>query len=527
MSLLPFLFVCTLGALVTVFVDRFPRVSTAVGVGTVVVALLTALWISPGQPLLIGESGIATTDYLRVFLVLGAITGLLLIVVGAATDGHRHAPPVTLGILATSALALSIPDARHAILAATAGGAIGAFLATGPGAHRAGATAGIRTLRATAVAGTMAVSAMAWIGRDLSDLAAQPIVFGLAYLAVAVAVAVRFGAIPVHTWAARLTDAVPEATLPLVTAWGAAAFAVVALAWADAMVAPLLIDLESARLAVVAIGVVSILLASLAAWIQDDIEHIVGYSIVGDAGVVLLGVAALDPEAWAPARTWIIAFAVTRSAFAAWAAATRATFGTGRVDDLRGWAIRSPLLTVAFAGVVLAGIGIPGLAAFDARSRLVELSIGGPLGTVVLLGTLTPLAYYGRLLAVGVARPGPSRADGPAWRPTMTAVDLTDLPGWLVRTWSTNRIPVATATAVLLAALAVTVGAGGFGGPEAAAGLPPSLDVARESFEPGASPEPEPSFPPEESLPPEESSGTGGSASPQAEPEESASPGNS
>jgi NADH:ubiquinone oxidoreductase subunit 2 (subunit N) len=158
----------------------------------------------------------------------------------------------------------------------------------------------------------MAIAATAWIGRDLSELAAQPIVFGIAYLAFALAVAVRFGAIPAHTWAARLTDAVPETTLPLVTAIAPAALAIIALAWADASIAPLALDLTSVRFVVLAVAVASIFLASVAAFIQDDIEHIVGYAIVGDAGVVLLAVAALDPAAWAPARIWILAFVVAR-----------------------------------------------------------------------------------------------------------------------------------------------------------------------------------------------------------------------
>src|SRR4029079_13696012 len=97
---------------------------------------------------------------------------------------------------------------------------------------------GTRVLRATAVSGTMAIAAAAWIGRDLSELAAQPIVFGLAYLAFALAVAIRFGAIPAHRWAAGRTDAVPETTLPLVTAIASAALAIIALAWADASIAP-------------------------------------------------------------------------------------------------------------------------------------------------------------------------------------------------------------------------------------------------------------------------------------------------
>ena len=135
------------------------------------------------------------------------------------------------------------------------------------------------------VAGALAIAATAWFGRDLSQLAAQPVVFGLAYLAFAVAVAMRFGAIPFHLWAARLSDVVPEAALPILTALAPATLAIVALAWTDASVAPLLVDLWPVRLIVLSIAIASIVLAAVAAFVQDDIEHILGYSIVGDAGV--------------------------------------------------------------------------------------------------------------------------------------------------------------------------------------------------------------------------------------------------
>ena len=49
----------------------------------------------------------------------------------------------------------------------------------------------------------------------------------------------RFGAIPFHLWAARLTDVVPETALPVLTAFAPASLAVVALAWIDSSVAPL------------------------------------------------------------------------------------------------------------------------------------------------------------------------------------------------------------------------------------------------------------------------------------------------
>lgn len=494
MSLLPFLLITGLGALAVVAVRAQPRVATGLGLAVLALSVVAAALIRPGQAIAIGSTGIATTDYLRVFLVLATLACLLLAIVGEATEGRRDAPAVALGILASCALALALPDARVAVLAATAGGAFGALVALVPDRGRTGATVGTRVLRATAVAGTMAIAATAWIGRDLSELALQPIVFGLAYLAFALAVAFRFGAIPAHTWAARLTDAVPETTLPLVTAIAPAALAIVALAWADASIAPLALDLTSVRFVVLVVAIASIFLASVAAVIQDDIEHMVGYAIVGDAGVVLLAVAALDPAAWAPARIWILAFVVARSAFAAWAAATRATFGSGRVTELRGWALRAPILAGVLAIVVLASIGLPGLAAAEARGQLVALVLDGPLALLVMLGTLSPLLYYGRLFAVGIERAGTgSRVP---WRPVIDRVDLTDVRASLRRAWSNNRLVAATGSAGLLAILALVVSAGAFGAPQAAAGLPPSIDESVESFtppqpdEPGASAEP-------------------------------------
>jgi formate hydrogenlyase subunit 3/multisubunit Na+/H+ antiporter MnhD subunit len=493
MSLLPFLLVTGVGSVAALLLRGRESMATGIGLTALVAAIVTALGIESGQVLVVEEAGLATTEYLRLFLVLGALAGLLLVVVGQVAGSRRDAPAVTLGILATSALALSLPDARLAVLAATAGGAFGALVTLVPVGGRAAATVGTRVLRATVVAGTMAVAATAWIGRDLTELAAQPVVFGLAFLTFALAVAIRFGAIPLHTWAARLTDSVPESTLPLVTAWAPAAFAIVALAWADHSIAPLLLDLESARFVVLAVAIASIVLATVAAWIQDDIEHIVGYAIVGDAGVVMLAIAALQPEAWAPARTWILAFVVARSAFAAWAAVTRTVFATGRVADLRGWAIRSPVLGVVFVFVVVASIGVPGLAAFDARAALVDLALEGPLAALVLLATLAPLTYYGRLLYIGVIRPETGRAVGAGaglGRPVVTPLDLTDLRGWLVRTWSDNRVAGAVGSATLLAVLALAVSAGAFGGSEAAAGLPPTIEGAQESFVPGEPQEP-------------------------------------
>lgn len=487
MSLIVFTIVAFGFAGLAVSLRARARSAAVVGIVGLVATVLAAVAIDPAQVVVVGASGLATTPYLRVFLVLGSLVGLGLTVAGLAGGTRRDGPAATLAILGAGGLTLGLVDPRTAVLVATAGGLFGVLVTLVPSGGRAGATVGIRETRAVVVAGALAIAATAWFGRDLSQLAAQPVVFGLAYLAFVVAVAMRFGAIPFHLVAARLTDVVPETALPILTALAPASLAIVALAWTDASVAPLLVDLGPARAIVLGIAIASIVLAAVAAFVQDDIEHVLAYSIVGDAGVVILALAALDPQVWAPARAWILVLVVARSAFAAWTAGIRAGFWTGRVADLRGWARRSPILAAAFVMVVVAGVGFPGLVSFDARRSIVELALDGPLATIVLLGTLAPLAYYGRLLSIGLAKPDRVLEPVDAWRPRVTPLDLTAVGHWLRSTWDANRAFSTASVALLLGFLALATSAGAFGGPAAAAGLPPSLGAPGELVAPVAS----------------------------------------
>ena len=481
MSLIVFLAVAFVATALALLARPWERVAVSIGLAGLGAAFIAALAMDPTARLEVGGSVLASSEYVRLFLVLGTFTGLVLAVIGLSAGSRRDGPAVTLGTLGTAGLALALPDPRIAVLAVTAGGMLGVLLTIVPTGGRVGAGVGIRDLRAVVVAGAMAIAATAWTDRDLGELVAEPVVFGLAYLAFALAVAIRFGAIPFHIVAARLTDAVPETGLPILIAWGPASLAIVGLAWVDSSIAPLPVDVGAERAIVVAIAVASIVLATFAAWIQDDLEHVVGYSIVGDAGVVLLAFAVLDPAAWTPGRTWILAFVVTRSAFAGWAAVIRHTFWTGRLPDLRGWAIRSPLLAVGLVTIILASIGLPGFAAFQARSELVDLALDGPLEGFVLIATLAPVLYYGRLLAIGSRRLDVTSAPPVDWRPHWTAMDLTDVRGSASRLLIANRTIGAILLAVVLAVVALMTSIGAFGGPQAAAGLPPAQAIPGES----------------------------------------------
>lgn len=463
MSLVIYLAV-TLGFAAAAWLTRGRAVlSTLIGLAGLVAATVAAVAIRPGETLVIDGAELATSVFGRIYLVLGSVTSLGLVVAGLAGRTRPDLPAICLATLGISGLALGLTDYPAALAAATAAGLVGAMLAVTPGGDRAGATAGIRHIRAVVTAGALAVLVVAWVDPDMTALGLAPPAFGLAYLAVALGVAIRFGAIPFHLWAARLTDVIPDVGLPLATVLAAAPFAIVGLDWVSSAAAPLSGELDAERAIVLAVAIASIVLAALASLVQDDLEHVVGYSIVGDAGVAMLAVAALDPGAPAPARAWIIAMVVTRSAFAVWAGGVRYVAGTGRITELRGWGRHSPALLLALGLVVIASIGLPGFAAFEARASLVTMAVEEPFATPLLLGVLAPLAFYARLLAVGVARP-----DGPPirdveWRPRVRLPDLTAIRIWGTLTWETNRAFSGALAAMLLAALAVATSAGAFG----------------------------------------------------------------
>jgi len=153
----------------------------------------------------------------------------------------------------------------------------------------------------------------------------------------------------------------------------------------------------------------------------------------------------------------------------------RATFWTGRLDDLRGWARHSPPLVVALVLVIIASIGLPGFAAWDARVSIVNQLFGGPLTVLMLVALLGPIAYYARLLMIGVRRPlGGTAAED--WRPRWPAVDLTRARISAATVVRVNRGASTAVLTLLLAALAVGTSAGLFGVPEAAAGVAPALE---------------------------------------------------
>ena len=389
---------------------RAPVAATAVGLAGLVATAIAATAIAPTDVLAFGSVQLRGSELVRAVALLWAWSAVGLVVIDALGGGsHAVAGPALLGIGATI-LALGATDGEASFAFLAAGG-VATVVVPAAAAGRTRAAVAWRALRTVVIAGFLGLGVIAWESSPAGPLGAGAVgagvdpagraAIGLGLIAIVAAVALRTGAIPTHVWAARLVEAIPAAAVPAALAWGGAAFALVGASWAITALGPdaSAIGLERAFVGVVAAA--TLILGSVAAFLHDDIEHVVGYSIVADAGIVLLAFVALDPAVQRPLGVWVLAYATVKTALAGWAAAVRGRFGVRRLADLRGWARRSPLLALGLLLIIIAAVGIPGAAAAAARTRLIALAVNQPFETLLLIAAVAPLAVLGRLLVEG------------------------------------------------------------------------------------------------------------------------------
>jgi formate hydrogenlyase subunit 3/multisubunit Na+/H+ antiporter MnhD subunit len=380
--------------------------------------------IPPGVGILDGR--LIPNNYMRLVVALWALDAALIVLVAwlaGGLAGLRGLLPALLASIVGGAVAFSATDLT---LGAAAAGATGLVALVVLLAWRdpSGIPAAARELRVTVLSTVLLIAAIvvaplgaglavrgateggsiaAGAGAGTADGAAALV--GVLVLVVALAVALRSGAIPFHLRVPRLADVAPPMTLALLLAWVPVPLAIVGLATVDLLLAPLALPLGGEQLIVVAVAIVTLVGASFAALLQDDLRHTTGYLVIADGAFILLGFAALTPDAWGPARTWLVALAATKTALATWAAVVEGRFGTRRIPDLRGWLRRSPILGAALVVTTIATFGLPGWAAFEARHALASLTARPPFDLVlVVLGFLT-LPTYLRLLGVGTGSP--------------------------------------------------------------------------------------------------------------------------
>lgn len=439
MTLLSLIAVALGGGIATILVSpESTRTAGAVGLIGAVAAAVIAVVLPIDDAVATGGAALSSSGLIRLLALAWAIgtIGLALVELG----GRRRivSGPALLG-LGAAILALAVHDPGTGF-AALGGGALASILLPGlagwrgAGGDPAHLPTVVRGTWATIGSALLAIVVIAWAGSPVGPLANGPPVgdpelqpaASLTLLGIVVAVAIRSGLIPAHIWAARFIEGVSPLAVPVALAWGPAAFMLVALDWAQVAVGPIqTATLEQALIVLVALA--SILVGAVAALLHDDLEHILGYSILQDAGVAALAFGSLHSGAPDAARDWLVATAAIKTALAAWVSVMRTAFGAHRLGDLSGWARASPALAVGLGLIIIAAVGLPGMALFDARVSLVGGALSGPLGVALLLVTFSPIVYLGRVVVTGVGPTSPAIAAAPSARLRWTGGRE---PGW-------------------------------------------------------------------------------------------------
>ena len=421
MTLFAFLLVCIFGMLLGLLAQPFARLSRVVAVGSLIAALAAALLLDPNDTATLGEVQIATTWFVCFFLTALTASCLMLCIVGLVTGWPERLAPAALATFAGVGFAISATDPTVALIAAAAATAPAALVASRIRSTPLGTTVGVAELRTLAlVVGASVLAAVTVLNTDWNS-DDPTFMIAIAFVALASAVAVRSGAVPFHVPAALLSRSGEGLGLVLSLVWIPTGFGLVALSWGATIYGVPGDWLDRAVVAVQLVAVATLVLGAVGAMLHDEIEEVVAYSIVQDTGFILLALTARDADAAQPARLWLLAFILAKSALVAWAATASWAFGSSNLGDLRGWLRRSPIMGLALAGIVLATLGWPGSDVFEARGTLVRLGLPDSVHFLGTAAILLSLAYYLRLLAIGLLTPSAvvraAAGDRPRWHP--------------------------------------------------------------------------------------------------------------
>ena len=414
MALAVFIVVCGSGFLAGLLVRPSGGLARLVSTFGLAAAFGAALLIGSSEAFTVGDVKLVAGAYAGVFLACGTGTALLLCVVGLGTSWPDRLGPAALALFGGLGVAMTASDAGVALTAGAGAATVGTLLFVRPGGTRTktaspgepdghdGGLAETRTIGL--VVGAILIAAVAvlrpaWTGQNDSAI------FVLGLLGLGLAIAARGGAVPFHGPAARLRSRATPMASALLLVWMPAGLGVLAISWSALAFHVGGGAMNAVVLLLQTIAVATLLLGAVGALIHDELEEVAAYSIVQDGAFVLLALTARGDAAAEPARLWLLVFVVAKTGLVAWVAAMARAFRTTNLGGMRGWLRRTPILGIALVAIVVATLGWPGSAVFEARASLIRLGLSGNLGFLGAAAMLLSITYYGRLLFVGLMSP--------------------------------------------------------------------------------------------------------------------------
>lgn len=212
----------------------------------------------------------------------------------------------------------------------------------------------------------------------------------------AVGIAFKLGAVPAHAWVPDVAEGAPvpaAAFLTVVPKIGAA----IALARIVDLVPP---DTLAIRPLIAVLAVATMTLGNLAAFWQEDVRRLIGWSSVSQAGYILMAVTVLglSNQALPALLAFVGSYAIGNLAAFAVVAHLR---GRTALEDYAGLGSERPAAAAVLILSFLSLVGIPPLVGFVGKLMLFLTTIQGGyawLAVVAAANTVASLFYYARVM---------------------------------------------------------------------------------------------------------------------------------
>ncbi|CAG1771548.1 partial NADH-quinone oxidoreductase subunit N, partial [uncultured bacterium] len=248
------------------------------------------------------------------------------------------------------------------------------------------------------------------IAVELTKLVAnqQTLPVMVALVLVLVGFGFKVAAVPFHMWAPDVYEGAPTPITAFISVASKAAGFAVLVRFFLLVFGPVQ---EQWIGLVAALSVATMTLGNVLAIPQRNFKRMLAYSSIGQAGYVLIGVAAVGTLGTAGVLYYLTTYVLTNiAAFAVVAVVTNIT-GSELIKDLAGFSRRSPGVALALLAAMLSLSGVPPLAGFFAKFFIFNAAVGyvDPtsgqhvlvwLAIVGVLNSIVALYYYLIILKV-------------------------------------------------------------------------------------------------------------------------------
>ncbi len=226
----------------------------------------------------------------------------------------------------------------------------------------------------------------------------------------------KAAAVPFHMWAPDVYEGAPlPTTAYLSVAAKAAVFGLLLRLFSQG----LLPAIEVWRWVIIALAVASITVGNLVAIPQTNIKRMLAYSSIGQAGYLLIGLAALSPQAVSGVLVHLAGYAATNLlAFTAVIAYYNET-GHEQIEDFAGAAERAPYLALLLTIAMFSLAGLPFFAGFTTKFYLFTAAAQeGLLWLAALAVAMSVVSLYYYLMVIKQMYIVPSR-HSPRLKPSL------------------------------------------------------------------------------------------------------------